>query len=130
MQPTFWGIFDPLVLKLTVEAINGEVPGFYYGNTRISVRLNLSDNSKQGWSDLRSDLKPGLNQQLDLHFIRVIKIRAVRMFGFLKPGPNQQLDLRNHPSTNHPCICSDFRIQTPCSLDVRIIFSDQNSEQS
>ena len=61
------------------------------------------------------------------------------MFGFLKPGPNQQLDLHNRPSTNHPSICLDVRTfgcsddcsdPTPSSSDVQMIVSDQNSEQS
>ena len=52
-------------LKLSVEAINGEVPDFYYGYHSIPRR---------GGSDLRLDLKPGPNLHTCFH-------PRVQMFG-------------------------------------------------
>ena len=41
-----------------LEAINGEVPGFYYGSTTIP---------SGGGSDLHLDLKPGPSYRLAFH---------------------------------------------------------------
>ena len=60
-------------LKLSVKAINGQVPGFYYGNHIISSRGG-SDLGSEAWSEL-------------LLFIRVNNHPT----NFLKPGPNHQL---------------------------------------